>query len=202
MLQKEIPVPFGTPVIVVDPLKDFACGVFVECYGMEDTEPIRELIARLQQMVEAWQGKARLVLCKSLYDHNQFAVPKLETLCTTDDGRESVISRNLFQQDIIKRQNSFAPNDVPLEPIVGDARYLIMTGLTTTHCVIQSIVDCRRRLGRVQLIVPANAVGTRKMRESDGQRILGDLSHPHDQHVVVPRWEDIRFTEEKPLIFD
>lgn len=203
MLVPRLSVPVGTPVIVVDPLKDFESGEFVTCYGLEDTEPVREVIARLRQMVEAWQGKARLVLCASLYDDDQFKVPGLEKLCTTDAGRQSVIPPGLFHRQILKRQNSFGPTMQDLRPIVENDNCLIITGLTTTSCVVQSVNDCRAVLGRVRLIVPANAVGTRKGRQNDGQRLVENWSQPNELHVtVVPRWEGITFEEEKPLTFD
>jgi len=184
--------PERTPHIVVDPLLDFTEGAFVDCYGKKDTEPIRDVVANLDTMTAAWQDKAELILCRSQYDYDQFGVPGLEKLCTTDWGRQSVIDPRRFSRSVCKFDNSLLSADADLDELIGDNEFYGIEGLTTTSCIIKTIDDCRDRMRDRTIVLPANAVGVRKARTADGQRILAQLSDPDDRQViVVPRWQQI-----------
>lgn len=185
--------PKQTPHIVVDPLEDFTEGAFVDCYGAPDTEPVREVVANLDAMTEEWRDDAELILCRSQYEHNQFGVPGLERLCTTEKGRRSVIDPNRFARSVCKFDNSLLSADVDLDELIGDNEFFGIEGLTTTSCVIKTVNDCRDRMRDRTIVLPANAVGVRKARTADGQKILAQLSDPSDmQVIVVPEWQQIQ----------
>jgi hypothetical protein len=185
--------PKYTPHIVVDPLEDFTEGAFVDCYGVPDTEPIREVVANLDAMTEEWRDNADLILCRSQYKHDQFGVPGLERLCTTEEGRRSVIDPQRFSRSVCKFDNSLLSADVDFDELIGDNEFFGVEGLTTTSCVIKTIDGCRDRMRDRTIILPENAVGVRKARTADGQKILAQLSDPDDKRViVVPKWEQIQ----------
>lgn len=185
--------PKRTPHIVVDPLEDFTEGEFVHCYGRPDTEPIREVVAHLDAMTEAWRDDAELILCRSQYRYDQFGVPGLEQLCTTEKGRRSVIDPQRFSRSVCKFDNSLLSADVDIDELIGDNEFFGVEGLTTTSCIMKTINDCRDRMRDRTIVLPENVVGVRKARTEDGRRILAQLSDPDDtQVIVVPRWQQIR----------
>ena len=147
MKTNQLSLPKQSPIIVVDPLKGFTEGSFVQCYGEIDTQPIRDVVANLEIMTQAWQEQARLILCKSQYTKDQFSIAGLEELCTTDAERESAIEESRFTDIVSKNDNSLLSANIELAELLGKTEYLGITGLTTTSCVRKRPNNCctRRR---------------------------------------------------------
>lgn len=184
--------PIGTKHIIVDPLDGFTQGTFVDCYGHEDTDPIREVVRELDEMTAEWQHDARLILCKSRYTYDQFGVPKLENLCVGEDDRRSAIPEDRFHRTIEKYNNSLLSADVDLEDLLGDDDIFGAEGLTMTSCIIMSINDIRRAFSRLTIVVPADAVGSRTKQNEKAHSILEELSSRSVRNViVVPSWRNI-----------
>jgi nicotinamidase-related amidase len=195
--------PQGTSAIVVDPLNDFLDpeGVFANTYGMQDTEPIRDVLPELQQMIGAWQENARIILCRSLYRRNQFGVPGLEELCVWDrpSGRFSPIPLEKFAVEFTKLDNSILStrNDSILR-MLESSRQIILTGLTVTSCIKKSIEQIGREVERLQVIVPRNATAARANEKSttEADELFQQWSEPKNSRViVVDRWQDIEFVK-------
>lgn len=197
----KLTLPKGTLTIVVDPLNDFmsAEGVFAKAYGLPDTQPVRDLLPVLRSMMEAWKTKAHVLLCRSLYRHDQFGVRGLENLCTEGNrvGRDSEIPESFFRRDFEKTDNSILETeDDEVKGRISTAQHLILAGVTTTSCLPKSVVHIRQVYpGHPQIIVPRDAVAARKERQADAEALLKawEDEGPEGQVTVVPSWKDIRF---------
>ncbi len=202
MLPSSLPLelPVGTPAVVVDPVRDFmhSKGTFTECFGLEDTEPIRQILPRLREMIKKWRMKVYPILCQSLYEWDQFGVPGLENLCTQGNflGREPMIPETCFRATITKPQNSLysAPREEESKAwnYICRSRHLILTGVTTTSCIQRTVKDFPK--GYTQMVIPRDAVASRASRKSDEQAILDYWSEERMTNViVVPSWKNIKF---------
>lgn len=192
-------VPKSTPAVVVDPLHDFMDekGVFTQCYGREETEPMRNLLPTLNQMVRVWRGKAHVVLCQSLYSHNQWGVKGLENLCTQENllGREPCIDERFFQSAVTKSRNSITsiPTEEWRELARNTKKHLILTGVTTTSCIAKTVEALRS--GFWKIIIPADAVASRASQQKKEEALLDSWSDEHlSRVIVVPHWRDITFS--------
>jgi nicotinamidase-related amidase len=199
-----------TPAIFVDPLSAFMEleGTFVQCYGSEDTEPVRALGVTMKAMAREWRNAAELVLCQSLYERNQFSVPGLEELCTEQNrfDRAPVFAddhEEWFKYTIEKHDNSvLATLDRELRGILAATRHLILTGVTTTSCIAKSIEgddrgrnSLRKELPDLTVVVPRDAVAARVQKSAEAQELLAQWSRSEDKRViVVESWKNITFT--------
>jgi nicotinamidase-related amidase len=190
--------PHGTPVIVVDPLRDFMdqSGTFAKCYGAQDTESIRDVLPVLTEMLRTWRGKTWNILCQSLYARNQWKVRGLEELCTKENcsGRESLIGRASFDFTATKSDNSvtsMAQGEV--EELGRHMRkHLILTGVTTTSCIAKSVEALR--IGFVRIIIPRNAVAARNSQQKKADALFEGWSDERmTKVIVVPTWREITF---------
>lgn len=194
--------PANTSHVVVDPLEDFAfhengkAGVFTECYGVKDTIPIREALGEIQTMLIAWAARSmqtKLILCKSQYDFNQFDVPGLEELCTTDKGRNSLVREQAFDAVVTKRDNSlFSVPELNIDDLLGDGEYAGVEGVTLTSCVVKTIIDLRKRQRQQMLVLPLNAIGWRTQQNQKAQEIIDEYSDESVEDVlVIDKWQQI-----------
>ncbi len=191
--------PRDTPVILVDPLNDFVEeeGVFAQAYGSEDTRPVRDLLPVLKKMAHAWQNKARLILCRSLYDENQFGVSGLEQLCVESNpwGRDCPMHENWFKGEFEKRHNSIlVTDDNEIRDILEAARFAVLTGMTLTSCIAKSKEQIRNEIPNLTLVVPRDTTGVRASRSADAEKIFEEWEQEHEDHVIVtPSWKKIKF---------
>jgi len=178
--------------IVIDPLADFISekGAFSRCYGEKDTERVRNVANDLEAMVDEWNERVRVLLCRSKYEYDQCKVRNLEMLCVTEQGRESMIAPEMFSAVIEKYENSILCSPDIEEYLSDEILHLIPTGITTTSCVRKSIRGIQEKFPHIKIIIPKNAVASRISRENDENALL-DLWGKSNNVIVVKRWQDI-----------
>jgi len=185
-------------VIVVDAtLPDFALqsGIFAQCYGEKDAQPVLALCKRMieYKIEELRKRGAHVTLCRSNYDFDQFGVPGLESLCVTEQGRESLVDENKFDWQLEKTDNSILSAGERIHTLITLRKNLILAGVTTTSCVGKSIEDMRRQhAGRVQIIVPWDAVASRASQTAKEAKLLKQWEDSRDV-IVVSELDDIIF---------
>jgi hypothetical protein len=199
MLVPSLTLPRHTSHTFVDPLEDFVHpkGPFVKTFGWEDVEPVAESVRQMSLMTEAFHGEAVRILCRSLYKENQWPEKGLEQLCTTKQGRQSVIPMEQFDVEICKTHNSLLTATFPLEEFLGDDEYFGIAGLTLTSCVKATIKDCRELFAQSgknrKIVVALNAVAARKSQRAKADALIDELSQPDVKDVLVVRdWQSIK----------
>ncbi len=191
----------NSSVTVVDAtLRDFANldGVFARCYGEEDARPVLDLCQRMiEEEIHALRKRhAHLTLCRSQYRQNQFNVQGLEDLCTTEAGRHSLLSPDLFDFEINKTDNSILSAGEKAEQLIDERNDHILTGVTTTSCIGKSINDIRARFaGRGKcIIVPRDAVAARFSQAKKADALFREWeSDEQGDLIVIPSLRDIEF---------
>ncbi len=183
-------------VAAVDPLVDFAdeCGVFAQCYGLNDTERVREICSRVSQETLRLRGQAYQVLFRSKYTYGQFSVKGLERLCTTTMGREPVVPAKYFDLVFDKYDNSILSAGAEVEALIDQRSFIIFEGVTTTSCIGISIDDTRKRFKGKKIIIPRDLVASRHERSAYEERMLDEFSRDGSRDVhIVERMSDIEF---------
>lgn len=178
-----------TRIFVVDPLRDFLeeSGVFAQCYGLEDTKPIRAIRSVLEDIV----GQRQCILCASHYKHDQFDVQGLEKLCTTARGREPVIPKGNFVDAFEKTTNSILSDRENVDRILSGATHAVITGVTTTHCIAMSVEDFHEQYRELICIIPRDAVASRTSRKNDEQALFKRWQKEGEEIIVVDSVQDI-----------
>lgn len=210
MYQLDVQLRIGTPTIIVDMVDAFmGNGTFVRhfesaCAG--DTDPVRNLLPTIEEMVEGLRGKSRLILCTSKYHPTQFVHDGagLRGLCSDEcpeDFRVSLrkdIQQHLDPVRLQKTANSIlSANEADMRGILYPGKIGVLVGVTGTSCIEKSLEDIRRKCIGVTLVVPKNAVASRKSRKQEEARLFEQWSKVEEQHViVVDSWRSIRFTLE------
>ncbi len=186
-------------VAFIDPLNDFVRldGPFQKTYG-EDALNVLNVIHVLREMAHAWKNRIELVLNKSNYRRDLFKVPGLEELCTTEEGRASVLDTKLFDRTIEKTHNSIITAGREAIDFLLSKEFIALTGMTGTSCITKTandILQLGREGNRIpKLILPRNAIANRESREPDFEETLQNWREDK-RVIVVPRWEDIEIIE-------
>lgn len=170
----------------------FALWAAREGRGLDETDDIRNLPPTLQEMLNAWKGRAYRVLCRSEYPYNRWEKEGLEKLCTTEGGRASVIDPSLFEHTMTKTDNSILAASEEDLKFLHRNEYLILAGVTTTSCIRKSIEQLLAERTQLKIIVFRNLVAARKSERDKAEKVL-NMRHPN--LTVMDRWQDAEVAE-------
>lgn len=201
-----------TYLLDVDPLHDFIGedGLFERVYGQKDIEPLRKVQETIATIVRTYHMQMFCVaLVASKYRKGQFnhRDPRLETLCTTAEGRKLILPEGLqtnFHRTLKKTRNSvLSTQGFAMELQKGShIKNLWLTGITTTSCIDAAIDECRDEATQhIRIIIAKDAVASRRSRRRDEHELFEKWSDLRVENLYVfDSWRDVPIVSEPTIV--
>jgi nicotinamidase-related amidase len=183
--------------LVIDMVYDFVHedGLFPRAFG-EDAQPLIDLLPTIRTLLTTLSESTSIPIieCTSHYTVNQFHSKSLSTLCTTREGRESMLNElsSLFRLRIVKTLNSVfslessSEEEELLRLIKGSS--VIVVGVTTSSCIQRSVESLVER--GFNVIVPIDAISHRKSQNGRAQQVISKWRES-DNVTVLDSWRDL-----------
>jgi len=177
----------------VDPLRGhFAPGLgFERRYGAEDIRPLSVAIGNIVPMLHDFRSRQILtILCTSLFPPGARDKVRMEGFLKLEDiaGRIPAVDSELF--DHIVTKHSDYPLSVPaLQGLARDCSRFIVSGVTVTCCVRNTVEALLRLPHPPQIILPRDVLGARAKRMDRAQQYFDEWE---DRGVtVLHSWREL-----------